>query len=189
MQSHKNIKKIYIAPLNRRVRGSSPRQSTNLDHHGLFLLPRALQRLINLCPCSAWRTPDKSRSQTFSLSHSAFACLPACASYTVPPAVHQTRPSWSFFIAEDFTKIDKSLPMFHMANPGQVQVTNFQFEPFGICLPPSMCLIQPFFTSFCLLKLILNFVYVGIFYFKNIIKNIKFVKFMNYNYNSLFFLQ
>ena len=36
---------------------------------------------------------------------------------------------------------------------------------------------------------ILNFAYVGIFYFKNIIKNIKFVKFMNYNYNSLFFLQ
>ena len=31
-------KQVLIVPLNRRVRGSSPRQSTNLDHNGLFFI-------------------------------------------------------------------------------------------------------------------------------------------------------
>ena len=84
--------------LNQWVRGSSPRQSTKKkDHLGLFFIAGDQQRLSNLCSCSASRTPDKSRSQTFSLGHSASACLPACASYCASPAVHQTRPYRSFF--------------------------------------------------------------------------------------------
>ena len=119
-----------------------------------------------------------------------------------PGSPPKKRPSWSFFLLPGAQqRLTKSLPLLRKANPGQVQVTNFQFEPFGICLPLGMRLIlrsphqstkkrsKQKLTSFCHLKLILNFAYVGIFYFKNIVKNIKFVKFMNYNYNSLFFLQ
>ena len=109
-----------------RVPGSPPKKKTISV---FFLLPETLQRLSNLCPCSARRTPNKSRSQTFSLGHSASACLPACASYCASPAVHQTRPYRSFFIAGDFAKIKKkSLPLLRMANPGQVQVANFRLE-------------------------------------------------------------
>ncbi len=42
-----------------------PRQSTNLDHNGLFLLPRAKQRLTNLCSRSACTNPGQVRVANF----------------------------------------------------------------------------------------------------------------------------
>ena len=60
---------------------TSPWQSTKKDH-SVFFLCLGLGKDFILCHHAPHaRTPDKSRSQTFNLSHSAFACLPACASY------------------------------------------------------------------------------------------------------------
>ena len=149
---------VEHSTLNRRVQGSSPWQSTKKRPSWSFLLPRGLGKDFNLCHhvlymanpgpnklylnpqtnLSPYRSRSEPKPNEARVARPFASNLSACPLITFPWQSTKKKTVLVFFIAWGSAKIDKSLPLLRKANPGQVQVTNFQFEPFGICLPLGM---------------------------------------------------
>ncbi len=124
--------------LNQWVQGSSPCWSTKKSPLGLFFLLAGTCK-VKLLTLRILRMPNPALRPGRKLS--VWAIRHLLASRQAP---HTTRPCWStkksplglFFLLAGTCKVKLlTLRILRMPNPGQVQVANFQFGPFGNSLP------------------------------------------------------